>query len=591
MPSIGSSEPGTRIVEWLRGLDRRSVLKIASMFVFTLVIWFGLSAALTSHARLAFIIFGYAVAGWVFTKINGTYVALAAAISFTLVGIDEPDEFFEALGDSTVWLLLAAFIIAAGIAATGMANRLTSALIGRAKNVNQLFYLITAALIATAFVIPATSGRAALMIPVFLALSSVIDDKRITKALALLFPTIILLSAVASLIGAGAHLVTAEILWKMGGEQIGFAEWLMLGLPFALISCLISTFVILRIFLNAEERGRKLTLAMSADDVSSKDPFTRSEKTVIAIVGVLILLWLTQGTHGINNTIVAVVGALIVTAPGVGVIDFKTSLKSVNWNLLLFMAATLELGEALIESKAAEWLIQKLFGMFQGGWTSSSFVVISTVAIISLLSHLFITSRTARASVLIPLIVLLAVSLGYNPTTLAFLATAAAGYCLTLPVSAKPVSMFNQIEGVDTYEAADLFRLSKYLLPVHFLILVLFAYFVWPQIGLSVRKEPLETPPQSPVWYQNVPHDADLLPAGGALPQTAPTPWAVFGDYSSEENRRRLRGESLVPEIPVAPEPTPEATPSVTPTPSPKRTPQRRRPARPVVDDDDDDDG
>lgn len=586
----------SRLLGPLGSPNRSVVLKLSSLLVFSLVIWFGLSGELSRHARLAFIIFGLAVAGWIFTKVNGTYIALAAAISFTLFGVNEPDEFFDALGDSTVWLLLAAFIIAAGITSTGLSNRLTSALIGRAGTVNQLFYLITAALIVTAFVIPATSGRAALMIPVFLAISSTIDSKNVTKGLALLFPTIILLSAVGSLIGAGAHLITAEILWKMGGEQIGFAEWMMLGLPFALVSCFASTFVILRVFLTAEDRSKKIGALVAPAEISSQaaTSLSRNEKAIIFVVASLVLLWLTQPIHGINNTIVAVVGALIVTAPGIGVIDYKASLKSVNWNLLLFMAAALELGEALIESKAAEWLTQKLFGFFHNGWTSSSIVVISGVAIISLLSHLLITSRTARASVLIPLIVLLAVSLGYNPTTLAFLATAAAGYCLTLPVSAKPVTMFSQIEGVATYEPADLMRLSKYLLPIHFALLILFAYLVWPQIGLTVRKEPLETVPQTPLWHENVPRDADRLPPGGVLPITAPTPWAIFGDYNREDNRLRLRGESPAPEVPVIAPTIPEPTPSVKPTatPPPERTPQRRRPAprrAPVADDDDDD--
>lgn len=585
----------------------RSIAIVIGLAIFIAGTWFGLSSELSAHARLAFIVFGLAVGGWIFTKINGTYIALAAAITFTVVGVDEPDEFFEALGDSTVWLLLAAFIISAGVQASGLTNRLTGALIGRAKNVNQLFYLITGALILTAFVIPATSGRAALMIPVFIAISAAINDERITKALALLFPTIILLSAVASLIGAGAHLVTAEILWKMGGEQIGFAEWFMLGFPFAVVSCVVSTFVILRIFLNREERSKKLTL--SADELPTKHDEKKNgyaERFVVALIGVLILLWLTQSLHGFSNSLVAVVGALVIAMPKFGVIGYKEALKSVNWNLLLFMAATLELGEALIESKAAEWLVQKLFSVLQGGWTSSSIVVVSVITLVSLLSHLFITSRTARASVLIPLIILLAVSLGYNPTTMAFLSTAAAGYCLTLTVSAKPVSMFNQIDGISTYEGRDLFRLSKYLLPIHFVLLLFFAFLVWPSMGLTLVKQDQTIAPHAPNWYENISRDPQKsAPNVETDPRPAATPWAIFGDYKNEENRRRLiqpeQKEAPPVETPPAATPPVEIIPEATSTPSPtpamrKSTPARkpvprRTPVRNTGDDDDDDDG
>ena len=149
------------------------------------------------------------------------------------------------------------------------------------------------------------------------------------------------------------------------------------------------------------------------------------------------------------------------TMPKLGVISFKDGVKGVNWTLLLFMAATLELGEALIESGGAEWLVQNLFTLLQGSLAASTLIVTVAIAAMALLSHLLITSRIARTSVLIPPVVLLGVSLGYNPTTLAFIATAAAGFCLTLPTSAKPVAMFSQLKGA-TYSPRDLLRLSAW---------------------------------------------------------------------------------------------------------------------------------
>jgi solute carrier family 13 (sodium-dependent dicarboxylate transporter), member 2/3/5 len=240
-----------------RDWERQPKLVLLAVLSVALVagVWFG-PDGLELHARLALITFGLAVLCWTLTDLNDTYVALAAALVFALSGVDQPDEFFEALGDSSIWLLLAAFIIAAGVKASGLSQRLTLAVAARARSVTQLFVALTGVLIATAFVIPATSGRAALMLPIYVALSATIADRRINRALALLFPTIILLSAVASLIGAGAHLVTVDILAKMGGERIGFAEWLLLGLPFALVSCSLSLAIIMRLFLTPEERRR-----------------------------------------------------------------------------------------------------------------------------------------------------------------------------------------------------------------------------------------------------------------------------------------------------------------------------------------------
>lgn len=464
-------------------------------------IWFGL-AELNVQARLAFIAFGLAIIGWVFTQVNDTYVALAAALGLVILSADDPNHFFATLGDPMIWLLFAAFIIAAGVKASGLSQRLTLAVAGRARSVSQLFYLLTAVILASAFVIPATSGRAALMVPIFLALSNAINNPRIVRAMAILFPTAILLSAVASMIGAGAHLVTVEFIWHLAGERISFGRWLMLGLPLAIVSSFMSTWVILHLFLNRQERRQSLQLTF-AQLAETEQPtgFTKQEGYVLGLVGLLVLLWVSEPVHGLNNTLVAVLGAIAVTAPKIGVIGFKDGVKGVNWNMLLFMAATLLLGESLTNSGGAEWLVQNMFATLQGYVGSTSWFIVLIVTIVSLLAHLVITSRTARASVLVPLVVLMASSLGYNPAALAFLSTAAAGFCLTLTVSAKPVTMFGQLDQ-ETFSPGDLLRLSSVLIPLHVIIFAAFALIVWPLMGLPLTTEqrPTEAPQSPPTW-------------------------------------------------------------------------------------------
>ena len=454
-------------------------------------IWFGLSD-LSRDIRISFIIFALSVIGWCFTSINDTYIALIAAVALTVLGVEESDQFFAALGDSTIWLLLASFIIAAGVTASGLSNRLTLLIANRARSVNQLFFLLTAVLMVTAFIVPATSGRAALMVPIFTILSKKIANKRIIKALALLFPTIILLSAVGSLIGAGAHLIAVEILLHMEGEKINFARWMMLGLPFALVSCFASTWVILRLFLTPQERRKKLQLnvvpvALERNTPSKKsaNALSSQEWYALIIVLLLVLFWSTESLHGIDSAIIALLGAIAITAPNLGIISFKEGVKQINWTLLLFLAATLKLGDSLTDSGGAEWLVNSFFSQLDGSLASSTLFVVSIVALVSLFSHLLINSRSARASVLLPLVIILGKSLGYNPTALAFVSTAAAGFCLTLPISAKPVAMFNQLD-LPTYQPQDLLRLSSVLLPLHFVLLLIFAFFLWPVMGLSL---------------------------------------------------------------------------------------------------------
>ncbi len=470
-------------------------------------IW--VASGATLQVRLTLTVFLVATIAWVVTRLDDTLVALVAALAAIAVGGIAPEGLYAALGRSTVWLLISSFVVAAAATRTGVANRMTIALVRRARSVTGLFRLVALALAASTFVVPATSGRAALALPIFAALARALADARITRALALLFPTIILLSAAGSLLGAGAHLVTAEVVGRMVGSEIGYLRWLVLGGPFALVSCALSTEVILRLFLDVEERQRPLDGALAAE-IGEARPWTGPEVRVAAIIVMTVLLWATSGVHGVDVAILAVVAAVAVTAPQVGAVSMADAIDDVPWNLVLFLAATLALGESLVSSGAATWLAEVAFGSFDRDIPAVLVVVV--VALVALGSHLVIGSRSARASVLTPLVVLTGFSTGVDPTALAFLAAMAAGYCLTLTVSAKPVAMFASAvvpgaavlgpsspsgstgtgggsapcpQADPAYTSADLARLSLVLLPIHLVLLLGFALVVWPLLGLG----------------------------------------------------------------------------------------------------------
>lgn len=464
----------------------RELLTGMAALLFAALVWYGIPT-LDATARAALMIFGLTLGAWVLTRLEETVVALAALLALALTGVVEPTRLFNSLGHSLIGLMIASFIVAAAANATGLSQRLASAVVRRAHSTEQLCYWLTAANLLTALFIPATSARAALMAPIFLALNQQLNNARIGKVLALVFPTAILLSAAASLTGAGAHLLTADLVAQLGGERLDFLRWLILGLPFALVSSFSSTWVILRLFLTETERQQALALPADwAETAQSVEPAASAQQPyVIGVILLMIGLWATSGLHGLDNSLVAVVGALAVVWPGLGPITLKKGLKSVEWGLLLFLAATLELGESLVRTGAAEWLISGVFSGLAIGLGDNVFLLAGGMAALGLLSHMVITSRSARAAILMPAVILLALSLGYNPAALAFSVAIASGYCLTFTVSAKPMAMFAQLPTA-TYGQADLLRLSTVLLPFHLVLLLVFSWWIWPLLGLSL---------------------------------------------------------------------------------------------------------
>ena len=77
----------------------------------------------------------------------------------------------------------------------------------------------------------------------------------------------------------------------------------------------------------------------------------------------------------------------------------------------------------------------------------------------------------------------LAPAVGVNPAAAAFASTAAAGFCHTLPSSAKPVAMFSDIDGTETFSprTCDACRCSWALMVV---LVMACSAWLWPLLGL-----------------------------------------------------------------------------------------------------------
>lgn len=434
---------------------------------------------LAPPARGALIVLSGAILAWTVLDLDETPVALVAALALVPLGATSVDAFYAGLGHDFIWLLLGAFVLAAAVRQGGLAERLARRALAGCAQPQALFRRLTLVIAATAFVVPSTSARAALLLPVFLVLVPAMPGPRLVTALALLFPSVILLSAGASMLGAGAHLVALDLLQRLGRPVPGYLGWILVAAPFAWLCCLLACEGILRGLLTPAERQAALSLPTAPDG-----PLDARQKTVAALVLLTVLAWATSGLHGVPAPMVAVAAGLLATVRRWTGLDLKQAIAQVEWNLLLFMAATLVLGDALVGSGAAAALAGAVLALLsaQAGTVP---VLLGGVSALALLAHLVIPSRTAPATVLLTTVALPLAALGVDVTVLVFTVVLGSGFCQTLKVSAKPLAVFAVHEGRSCYAARDLLKLSMGLLLPVWALLVLWATVIWPWQGLG----------------------------------------------------------------------------------------------------------
>ncbi len=290
----------------------------------------------------------------------------------------------------------------------------------------------------------------------------------------------ILVSTIATLVGAGSHLIANDLLHQMTQMQISFTQWTLYGLPFGVAASYLACRVVMHLFLPPHQ-GRQ-RLALPTGDLP---PLSVSEKKTLAIVIGMIILWLTEQWHGWQIATVTVLGATLLTLPQFGVLTWKEGLKSVSWTLILFVGAALGLGRSLIDTGAAQWLIDHIFALSGIVGMESRPVILVALGLICLTSHWYMTSHSARAAALVPALLYLASSLHLNPIAVMFIGTVGMDYCLTFPASSKALLMFQDDAG-DRYHPKDLLRLSIILLPAHLLLIVIFYFGYWQWVGLTL---------------------------------------------------------------------------------------------------------
>ena len=435
--------------------------------------WF-LPESVGASARMALAITALAIVGWTMTPLPDSVVAVAAALLLVVTGVLPEKQLYSALGSELIWLLVAAFVIAAVVKGSGLMERLAFAAVRPFSGITAFFHAIAFVISMTAFLIPSTSGRAALLLPVYMALAERMPGNSSRRALALLFPTVILLSAGGSMIGAGAHFVAVEAIYRAADVSIGYIDWLLLAFPLTFLASHAAVALIVALFVPKEERRAVLSRPSRVSAALSK-----KELRIGVALAVIVALWLTAPWHGMGIALVAFGGAIVLLTSLFSSEKPKEVFRKVEVELLIFLAATFVIADAVILSGASTWMAEGAMALLPERATGSLPLIIVFLTVIAVLSHLVINSRTARAAVLIPALSLPVAGFGHDVTLMVLVTVLGTGFCQTLMVSAKPVVIFGNAEG-KTFTQSDLTRLAIPLLPVKALLIIGFALFVWP---------------------------------------------------------------------------------------------------------------
>ena len=171
---------------------------------------------------------------------------------------------------------------------------------------------------------------------------------------------------------------------------------------------------------------------------------SRAEKGVTAVFSLVALLWIVRGFYQpealrmVTDSTIAIAGALLLFLIPVNLarreflLDWKTAV-TIPWDIIILFGGGFALATGFSESGLTTWLAG-LLGVLQG--TDIVLIVAAVVLLVIFLTE--VTSNTATASLLLPVMAALAVAIDVHPFGLMVAAVIAASFAFMLPVATPP---------------------------------------------------------------------------------------------------------------------------------------------------------
>lgn len=403
---------------------------------------------------------------------------------FTLVlvlGLARPERVFAGLGSTAVWLIISGFIIGAAISVSGLGKRLAGFLAPfLAGSYPRMIAGLALASILLGFVMPSSTGRAVVLVPLGMALADRVGfgpgstgriGIAVTLALCCNLPSFSILPAnIPNMILAGA----SETL-----HQTSFGYMSYLTLHFPLLGLLKTSLLVGLVLWLFPARIEKAAAAASHAGESGAGAQTggAAQLRVALLLGITLVLWMTDSVHGVNPAWVGLAAAVVLLLPGIGVVPAKSFNASVDFGMILFVAAALGLGSLVNETGLGRLVGQGLRDLLplDPNNTALSFVSLSAMSALTGL----VTTIPGVPTVLTPMATELAEASGLSLS--AVLMTQVIGFSTVIfPYQVGPLLVAMQLSGE---RLGHLLKVTLPLALLTFVVLVPLDYLWWRLLG------------------------------------------------------------------------------------------------------------
>jgi sodium-dependent dicarboxylate transporter 2/3/5 len=396
--------------------------------------------------------------------------ALAPLALGPLLGLGSVSTLAAPYASSLVFLLLGGFAIGLAMERCGLHRRLALLVLGACGA--RADFVVGGIMLATAVLSMwiSNTATAAMMVPIGLSIITLLQadaasarggpnatddaargetggdvDGALTVPMLLGVAFAANIGGMATLIGTPPNAVLAGYMARTHAIDIGFAQWMAVGLPVATLLLALCWLVLTRLSWRLDRVRIAGVAALVTRERARLGEISAGEVRFAVVFGLTVLGWLFRPWldaaapgMAISDAGIAVIAAMALfvlpedTARGRFLLDWPAT-RDLPWGVLLLVGGGLSLGGLIQTQGLADYIGQLLSGV-------STWPLPLSIALVSLatmmVSH--VASNTATAAALTPVAAALALTIGAGPLSLALPLALAASCAFMMPVATPP---------------------------------------------------------------------------------------------------------------------------------------------------------
>ncbi len=383
------------------------------------------------------------VTAWITEALPVPVTALLVGPLLVFTGLASPAEAFSPYADPVLFIFIGGFLLAQSMTLHGLDRRAAGWLL-RSPYLARSPLLMRAAVALTAMALSmwiSNTASAAVLTPIVI---SAIDhqgtsSQRGDTGTLLLMAYACSVGGMATLVGTPPNVITVRFL-NSAGIRFGFVQWLSVGLPIAL-----SLIAVLVLFFHWRAPPPKPTQAVQGKERTK--PLSRAEKYILFAFASAILGWIAPAVlraagYPAQATLLHP-GAVAIAAASL-LAFFRTEDRQpvlpwseatrIDWGTILLFGGGITLGLHAFKHGLVEWLSQHILQAtgVDDLWSLTLLAAAFTTVITELCSNV------AASSMLVPLVIGTAQTLGVSPIPPALAVGFAASCAFMMPISTAP---------------------------------------------------------------------------------------------------------------------------------------------------------